>query len=111
MHPPPNQHAHRGEAPTAPTSMHTGADAHRTPTSMHTGGRHPPECIQGEGTHSIHTRGKTHKHAHKRHTLACTGTLNLPVCNKQKGNMSELVNLKPLDKLDLQHHRTVENYL
>ena len=52
-----------------------------TPTTMHTGGRHPP---------------------------ACTGTLNLPVCNKQKGDMSELVNLKPLDKLDLQHRRTVE---
>ena len=50
--------------------------AHRAPTSMHTGGRHEP---------------------HKRHPIACTGTLNLPVCNNQKGNMSELVNLKPLD--------------
>ena len=83
---------------------------------MHT--EHPPACTQGGGTHqntprgetttSIHTGGDTNQRAHKRHPIACTGTLNLPVCNKQKGNMSELVNLKPLDKLDLQHHRTVE---
>ena len=64
--------------------------AHRAPTSMHTGGRHKP---------------------HKRHPIACTGTLNLPVYNKQKGNLSELINLKPLDKLDLQHRRTVEKLI
>ena len=66
---------------------------------MHPGERQPPAYTQGGGTN---------QRAHKRHPIACTGTLNLPVCNKQKGNMSELVNLTPLDKLDLQHRRTVE---